>query len=355
MAVFRQIQITYWQDKFVIRLTPEKKFFFLYLLSNSKTKQCGIYECPIKIMSFETGYDTDTISKLIVEFESFDKIKYDYTTEEIGIKNWRKYNETSSPKTQACIRKELLDVKSKVLLEYLGYEKPVGQTKISSNYRVSEKTKETVFDLYNGKCQKCGASEDLTIDHIFPRTLGGLSNINNLRILCRSCNSKRPLLGEELKKEIIESGFDYDSLAATYQYPIGGHTQEEEEEEEEEQKEDFTGTLQIWNSFAKKHGLAEVIKLSDKRIKGIKQRKSEKEFDLIKIFGFITDSPFLKGNNKTGWKIDFDFIFCSKNNYLKILEGKYNGTYKRNTPGGATAEELARVCTDYVIETGQTK
>jgi len=131
--------------------------------------------------------------------------------------------------------------------------------------------------------------------------------------------------------------------------------QKEKQKEEEEEKEDFTGTLQIWNSFAKKHGLAEVIKLSDKRIKSIKQRKSEKEFDLIKIFGFITDSPFLKGDNKTGWKIDFDFIFCSKNNYLKILEGKYNGTYKRNTPGGATAEELTSICTDYIIETGQAK
>jgi len=27
---------------------------------------------------------------------------------------------------------------------------------------------------------------------------------------------------------------------------------------------------------------------------------------------------------KTNWKADFDFIFCSKTNYLKILEGSYD-------------------------------
>lgn len=238
MAVYRQIQITYWQDKYVLKLTPEKKFFFMYLLTNSKTKQCGIYECPIKIMSFETGYDSETIKKLLKDFELDGKIKYDYDTEEIGVRNWRKYNETTSPKTQSCIRKELLDVKSNELMEFLEYEKPHGTTKYSSNYRVSEKTKLMVFDKYENKCQKCSSKEDLTIDHIYPRTLGGLSDLKNLRVLCRSCNSKRPLLGEDLKNEIISSGFNYTELENAYGYPIGGGSQKEKEEEKEEEQEE---------------------------------------------------------------------------------------------------------------------
>jgi len=36
-------------------------------------------------------------------------------------------------------------------------------------------------------------------------------------------------------------------------------------------------------------------------------------------------SDGLRGGYKTGWKVDFDFVFCSKHNYLKILEGKYDG------------------------------
>lgn len=41
------------------------------------------------------------------------------------------------------------------------------------------------------KCQKCGALADLTIDHIQHWSRGGTNADDNLRVLCRSCNSKR--------------------------------------------------------------------------------------------------------------------------------------------------------------------
>lgn len=40
-------------------------------------------------------------------------------------------------------------------------------------------------------CGHCGATEDLTIDHIKPRVLGGDDHLSNLRILCRKCNSSK--------------------------------------------------------------------------------------------------------------------------------------------------------------------
>lgn len=84
--------------------------------------------------------------------------------------------------------------------------------------------------------------------------------------------------------------------------------------------------LDKWNSFAKEHGLSAVIKLSEKRRSAILNRLLEPEFDLDKIFAEIKQSDFLRGSNGN-WKVDFDFVFCSANNYLKILEGKYrNGS-----------------------------
>jgi hypothetical protein len=55
MAVFRQIQISFWQDAFVLDLTPEEKYFYCYLLTNSKTAQCGIYELPKRIIEMSSG------------------------------------------------------------------------------------------------------------------------------------------------------------------------------------------------------------------------------------------------------------------------------------------------------------
>ena len=103
-------------------------------------------------------------------------------------------------------------------------------------------------------------TEDLTIDHIFPRSLGGKSDEFNLRTLCRSCNSKRILIGEELKLEILRDGFDYKYLENAYQYPIGGETQEEKEEEKEqpEKEEELETARLLWISiFTNNPGVVE--------------------------------------------------------------------------------------------------
>ena len=54
MAVYRHIHINYWQDGFVLDLTPEEKYFYIYLMTNSKTSQCGIYELHRRIIETET-------------------------------------------------------------------------------------------------------------------------------------------------------------------------------------------------------------------------------------------------------------------------------------------------------------
>lgn len=41
------------------------------------------------------------------------------------------------------------------------------------------------------ECACCGSTEDITIDHIIPLSKGGDDELNNLRLLCRSCNSRK--------------------------------------------------------------------------------------------------------------------------------------------------------------------
>jgi 5-methylcytosine-specific restriction endonuclease McrA len=42
-----------------------------------------------------------------------------------------------------------------------------------------------------GKCAKCGSTENLTIDHIWPQSLGGSTTPDNLQVLCATCNQKK--------------------------------------------------------------------------------------------------------------------------------------------------------------------
>lgn len=42
-----------------------------------------------------------------------------------------------------------------------------------------------------GPCCECGGWSDMTWDHIIPISMGGTNSWQNLRALCRSCNSSK--------------------------------------------------------------------------------------------------------------------------------------------------------------------
>lgn len=46
-----------------------------------------------------------------------------------------------------------------------------------------------VLKLDDFKCLMCGSEEDLTIDHVIPKSLGGKNEIENYQTLCKKCNS----------------------------------------------------------------------------------------------------------------------------------------------------------------------
>ena len=119
MAIFRKVHVSFWRDEFIEGLTPEQKYFYLYLLTNDRTTQCGIYEITIRQMCYDTGYNDETIKKLLEYFITKGRLMYSESTKEIALKNWAKYNDSNSPKVRACIDKELIKVKNRVLIEYL--------------------------------------------------------------------------------------------------------------------------------------------------------------------------------------------------------------------------------------------
>ena len=119
MAKYRQLYTEFWSDSFVLELTPEEKYFYLYLISNCKTTQCGIYEISKRIIETETGYNRETVEKLIKRFCDYKKILYCEDTKELMIINWIKYNTPNNVNAIKCVHRELSKVKHKEFLRIL--------------------------------------------------------------------------------------------------------------------------------------------------------------------------------------------------------------------------------------------
>ena len=56
---------------------------------------------------------------------------------------------------------------------------------------VSATTRVELLKKAEHKCQACGSTEKLEVDHVLPISKGGDGRIENLQILCRSCNRKK--------------------------------------------------------------------------------------------------------------------------------------------------------------------
>jgi len=119
MAIYRKINTTFWSDPFICDLPSDKKLFYLYLLTNERTKQCGIYDISKRQIQFDLGLNTKQVTDNIDFFQKKGKLMFSDTTNEIALKNWVRFNGSTSPKVVKCVESELKLVKNRVLIEYI--------------------------------------------------------------------------------------------------------------------------------------------------------------------------------------------------------------------------------------------
>ena len=121
MAIYRNVQLSFWTDnKIEDEFTPEDKYFYLYLLTNPQTNICGCYEVSYTQLTNQTGYNKDTVNRLIDRFENIHKIiKFNKNTKEMLILNWYKYNWSKSEDTLKGVEKVANHIKCDEYRKYI--------------------------------------------------------------------------------------------------------------------------------------------------------------------------------------------------------------------------------------------
>ena len=144
--VKRIVDTTFWTDMSVIdNYSVEDKYFSLYLMTNGKTTQVGIYSLPKKVISFETGFTSDVIQVLLDRFsKQYGKIIYSEETQEITVLQSLQYTILKGGKPVSdLMERELTRIKDGLLIAST-YEEMKGFWNMSK--RAFDKTIKQLFE-----------------------------------------------------------------------------------------------------------------------------------------------------------------------------------------------------------------
>jgi len=195
---------------------------------------------------------------------------------------------------------------------------------------INKETKDLVWERDGGKCQSCGLRKRIEYDHIQPVSQGGLSDPDNLQLLCASCN----------RKKRVRSTRYTDAQPCVQSYPDRRSLEESRGEESREDyvsKDTFVNgeaadtksipvklAFEHYNIAAKELGLPVAQTLTADRRRKLRARLVEHGLDnwdaaLIEI----EKSEFLRGGGNTGWRASLDFLL-QPSSFNKVLEGGYS-------------------------------
>lgn len=99
------------------KLSPDARYFYLFLMTNPLCTECGIYQITLKKICNYTGYNEDSVKALIRVFEvENSRIVYDTSTEEMCLLKKPNYIENTGKPVLDCLKSEFSSVKNKELI-----------------------------------------------------------------------------------------------------------------------------------------------------------------------------------------------------------------------------------------------
>lgn len=168
MVVKRIVDTRFWEDSTVLdNYSVEDKYFLLYLMTNPRSSQVGIYSLPKRVISFDTGYTIEVINVLLDRFCNFyQNIMYSSETQEISLLNSLKYSIVKGGKPVSdLLIKELSRVQDVNLL-YATYDNMLEFWMISD--RPFDKTVKQCFEVEISKRHQVINTDQSGYQHDLP-------------------------------------------------------------------------------------------------------------------------------------------------------------------------------------------
>lgn len=222
------------------------------------------------------------------------------------------------------LKMQLLAMKSDGILKWSGLEDDFTSELALELDEEPENIKVTLAYLLS-----CGLAEtDDSINYFFPFAV---SNVGSESTVAQRVRDYRKKAKEEALNE-TENNAVTPLLHCNTEKEIEKDTRGKRQEEDIEadvtapngavcRTGDVRRVVEAWNSL----GINPIMKITGSSTRGgmLRARISEYGVDaVVNAIAQINDSSFLKGQNKSGWTVSFDW-FVRPNNFLKVMEGRY--------------------------------
>lgn len=231
------------------------------------------------------------------------------------------------------LKMQLLAMKSDGILKWSGLEDDFTSELALELDEEPENIKVTLAYLLS-----CGLAEtDDSINYFFPFAV---SNVGSESTVAQRVRDYRKKTKEEALNE-TENNAVTPLLHCNTEKEIEKDTRGKRQEEDIEadvtapngavcRTGDVRRVVEAWNSL----GINPIMKITGSSTRGgmLRARISEYGVDaVVNAIAQINDSSFLKGQNKSGWTVSFDW-FVRPNNFLKVMEGRYSDSPHGSQP-----------------------
>lgn len=143
MKEFTKVEREFWETDEARDMTPEEKYFWLYLQTNSNVNTLGCYAFRMRKAQDETGYNRETVEKLLHRMTEMGLIVYTETGY-VMLLDWYRTNWNRNTNTKRALMGDLKDVKDESLRGYL--EEKLTATGVFAEKKETEEQKETEKD-----------------------------------------------------------------------------------------------------------------------------------------------------------------------------------------------------------------
>lgn len=109
----RIIQTKFWKDNYILELSPTEKLLFNYLITNENIGLSNYYECPDRIIQFETALSSTQLETIKEKFSQDNKFYFHGGW--VFIVNGEKYNNYTGSKNETARNRELSMIPDSVL------------------------------------------------------------------------------------------------------------------------------------------------------------------------------------------------------------------------------------------------